>query len=152
MRALAVVFSIAGGVTASFAARVPAVQERLGLAPGRLGLAFLALEAGAVAGLPAAGALSARYGSRRSLRVALAVLPAALLAAGAAPSLGALAAALAGLAAATSVVDVAMNAQAVALERRTGRPALSRLHGAHSAGVLCGGLGGTAAAAAGVGV
>src|SRR3954453_12360558 len=119
MRALAVVFGLAGGVTASFAARVPAVQDRLHLAPGRLGLAFLALEAGAVAGLPAAGALAARFGSRRSLRVALGLMPAALAAAGAAPGLATLALALAALAAATSVVDVAMNAQAVALERRT---------------------------------
>jgi MFS family permease len=150
MKSLAVVFGLAGGVLASFAARVPAVQERLGLAPGRLGVAFLALEAGAVAGLPAAGALAARFGSRRSLRTALAVLPAALLAVGLAPSLAGLALALAALAASTSVVDVAMNAQAVDLERRAGRPRLPRLHGTHSAGVLCGGLAGTAAAAAGV--
>jgi MFS family permease len=150
MKSLAVVFGLAGGVTASFAARVPAVQDRLGLAPGRLGLAFLALEAGAVAGLPAAGALAARFGSRRSLRAALALLPGALVAVGLAPSFGGLALSLAALAAATSVVDVAMNAQAVELERRAGRPRLSRLHGIHSAGVLCGGLGGAAAAAVGV--
>src|SRR4051812_3663217 len=89
--ALAVVFGLAGGITASFAARVPAVADGLGLSPGRLSLAFLALEAGAVAGLPAGGALTARCGSRRSLRAALAVQPAALLAAGLASGLTTLA-------------------------------------------------------------
>src|SRR4051794_18467156 len=121
MRPLLVVFALAGGVTASFAARVPAVQARLGLSAGELGLAFAALEAGAVAGLPGGGALVARFGSRRSLRGALGALPAALLAAGLAPGLAWLALALAALAGATSVVDVAMNTQAVELERREGR-------------------------------
>ena len=53
-------------------------------------------------------------------------------------------------AAATSVVDVAMNAQGVELERRYERPILSGLHAGHPFGLVAGGLAGTAAAAAGV--
>src|ERR671915_272541 len=53
---------------------------------------------------------------------------------------------------ATSINDVAMNVQGVELERRARRPLLSGLHAGHSFGVLAGGLGGTAAAAAGLGV
>jgi hypothetical protein len=46
------------------------------------------------------------------------------------------------------VIDVAMNAQGVELERRYLRPILSGLHAAHPFGMLAGGLVGTAAAAA----
>jgi hypothetical protein len=61
-------------------------------------------------------------------------------------------AALAVMAAANSVVDVAMNAQGIELERRYRRPILSGLHAAHPLGMLAGGLGGTTAAAAGLAV
>jgi MFS family permease len=148
--ATGVVFFVTGFVVAAWATRVPAVQERLGLSPGSFALAVLGLEGGALVGLPAGGALVARMGSRPSLRVGFAVYPAALLAVALAPSLPWLVAALAVMAAANSVVDVAMNAQGVELERRYRRPILSGLHAAHPLGMLAGGLGGTAAAAAGL--
>jgi predicted MFS family arabinose efflux permease len=147
---LALVFALAGLVGASFAARIPALQDRLDLSAGELGLAFLALEAGAVVGLPGGGALVARIGSRASLRLGFAVFGPALAAVALAPSLAALAAALAVMAAANSVIDVAMNTQGVEAERRTGRSVMSRLHGAHSLGVVAGGLGGTLAPGASV--
>jgi hypothetical protein len=110
------------------------------------------LEGGALAGLPAGGALVARLGSRPSLRLGFALYPTALVGVALAPGLAWLAAALAVMAAANSVVDVAMNAQGVELERRYRRPILSGLHAAHPVGMLAGGLGGTAAAAAGLAV
>src|SRR5688572_3618074 len=115
--ATAVVFFVTGFVVAAWATRIPAVRERLALSPGTLALAVLGLEGGALAGLPAGGALVARLGSRPSLRLGFAVYPAALLGVALAPGLGWLVAALAVLAAANSVVDVAMNAQGVELER-----------------------------------
>ena len=115
-------------------------------------MAVLGLEGGALAGLPAGAALVARLGSRPSLRLGFAVYPTALLAVALAPGLAWLAAALAAMAAANSVVDVAMNAQGIELERRYRRPILSGLHAAHPFGMLAGGLGGTTAAAAGLAV
>jgi MFS family permease len=147
--ACAVTFALAGGLLASFAARIPAVQERAGLSAGELGLLFVALEAGAIAGLPLGGALSARIGNRRALRIGLAVYPAGLAWVGTTVWL---APALFATALGTSIVDVAMNAQGLELERRLRRQLLSQMHAAHSAGVLAGGLGGTLAAALGVGV
>ena len=67
-----------------------------------------------------------------------------------APGLAWLCLALAAMAAANSVIDVAMNVQGIALERRLGHPALSGLHAAHSFGVLGGGLAGMGAAGAGL--
>src|SRR5215218_5283994 len=142
-----VVFALAGGLLASFAARVPALQERAGLSAGELGLAFLALEAGAVLGLPAGGASCARAGSRRTLRLGFVIYPAGLAAIAWAPF-----AALFVCAAGTSLVDVAMNTQGVELERRSGRRLLSGLHASHSLGLLAGGLGATMAASAGVAI
>jgi MFS family permease len=131
--------------------RIPAIQDRLGLSPGELALAILGVEAGAIAGLPLGAAITGRVGSRSALRLAFAVFPAALALVGRAPGLAALAAALALFAAANSVVDVAMNAQGVELERRLRRPVLSGLHAGHPLGLVAGGLAGTAAAAAGIG-
>src|SRR3954454_12720740 len=81
------VFAVTGFVFASWAARIPAVQDRLELSPGSLGIAFLALNAGAVLGPPGGGALVAAAGSRRSLRAGFAVYPPALVSAAVAPSL-----------------------------------------------------------------
>jgi MFS family permease len=148
----ALLFFLTGLVSATWAARVPAIQEALGLSPGALGLAVLGLEAGAIAGLPAGGALVTRRGSRAILRAGFATYPVALVAVALAPGLAALAAALAAMAFTNSLVDVAMNVQGVALERRAGRPLMARLHAGHAFGVLAGGLAGTMAAAAGLAV
>src|SRR3954469_16159787 len=147
-----VVFFVTGGVFASWGARIPAVKEGLGLSAGQLALAILGIEGGAVLGLPLGGALVTRLGGRTSLRLAFPVYAAGMAGIAFAPALATLAAALAVTAAANSVVDVAMNAQGVELERRLRRPVLSRLHAGHSFGVLAGGLVGTAAAAPAVGV
>jgi MFS family permease len=142
------VFFATGLVVAAWATRIPAIQQRLGLSPGTFAVAVLGLEGGALVGLPVGGALVARLGSRRGLRLGFAVYPTALPAVALAPGLGWLVAALAVMAAANSVVDVAMSVQGVELERRYRRPILSSLHAAHPLGMLAGGLAGTAAAAA----
>ena len=141
-----------GWVYAAWATRIPSIKDELGLSDGALALAILGLEAGAIVGLPLAGALVARVGSRRALRLGFAGLPTALFAVALTPGLFTLAAVLAGMAAATSVVDVAMNAQGIELERRYHRPVLSGLHAGHPFGLVIGGIAGTAAAAADVSV
>jgi MFS family permease len=152
VRPVWLLFFVCGLVSATWAARVPAIQEGLGLSPGMLGLAVLGLEAGAISGLPAGGALVGRHGPRPILRVGFVAYPLALVAVAAAPGLGALAAALAAMAFANSLVDVALNVEGVALERRAARPRLARLHAGHAFGVLAGGAIGTLAAAASLGV
>src|SRR3954464_1045173 len=140
------VFFLTGAVFAAWSTRLPAIQERLDLSPGALGAAVLGLEAGAVAGLPAGGALVARAGSRTALRLGFVGYPLRPPGGGPAGAQPALAAALAAMAFANSIVDVAMNAQGVELERRCERPLLSGLHAGHSFGLAAGGLAGTLAA------
>jgi MFS family permease len=150
--ATTLIFVTVGWVYAAWATRIPGIKDDLGLSDGELGLAILGLEAGAILGLPAGGALVARIGSRRALQIGFSIYPTALFAVGLAPGLAALAGSLAAMAAATSVVDVAMNAQGIELERRYERPILSGLHAGHPFGLASGGLAGSAAAAAGLSV
>jgi hypothetical protein len=67
-----------------------------------------------------------------------------------APDLGVLAVVLVVFGVIAAVVDVAMNSEAVVVERQHGLPLMSGFHGLWSAGLLVGALGG--AAAAGVGI
>src|SRR4051812_9107604 len=146
-RSIFVMFFVAGWLPAAWATRIPAIKTELGLSDGGLALAILGLEAGAILGLPTGAALVARIGSRRALRVGFVAFAPALLAVGIAGTLTWLAAALAVMALANSIVDVAMNAQGVELERRAQRPLLSGLHVGHPVGLVAGGLAGTVAAA-----
>jgi MFS family permease len=146
-RATWALFAVTGLLAATWASRMPAVQDRLELSPGGLAVVVLGLEGGALAGLPVGAALVGRLGSRGALSVAVPVFAPGLVAAALAPTLGWLVAAVAIWAAANSVVDVALNAQGVELEARAGRPVLSGLHSGQGAGLLCGAAAGTAAAA-----
>jgi MFS family permease len=140
-------FLLTGAVFATWAARLPALTERLALSPGGTAAALAGVEAGALGGLALSGRLVDALGSAGSLRLGFAVYPAALLATALAPSLGWLVAAMVVMGTANSAIDVAMNVQGVELERRYARPLLSGLHSAHSFGVVAGGVGGTLCAA-----
>jgi MFS family permease len=142
------VFFVAGWLPAAWSTRVPVIKADLDLSEGALAVGILGLEAGAIVGLPVGAVLVARLGGRRALRIGFAGFAPALVAVGCAHNLAVLAGTLAAMALANSVVDVAMNAQGVELERRAGRPLLSGLHAGHPIGLVAGGLVGTAAAAA----
>jgi MFS family permease len=145
--ATALAFFLTGAVFATWAARLPALTERLDLSPGGASVALAGVEAGALCGLAVAGRLVSGLGSAGSLRLGFVAYPTALVAVAVAPSLGWLVAAMAVMGVANSAIDVAMNVQGVELERRYARPLLSGLHSAHSFGVVAGGVGGTLCAA-----
>lgn len=143
---VAVSFAANGLVFGTWAARIPQVREALGLSEATLGLALLSIAAGAVAAMPPAGGLIARYGSRNVTAVGSAVMAAGLAVAGFAPSLPVLIVGLACLGVGSGWQDVAMNAHGVEVERRHGRPVLSAFHGIFSLGGMLGAaVGGLAA-------
>ncbi len=136
--AVSAAFMAGGIVIGSWAPHIPLVKDRLGLGPGLLGTALLAMAVGAVVAMPTTGFLIARFGSAPVTRVAaLAFVPAFLLPI-LAPSLPLLIAALAIFGAATGIMDVAMNAHAVYVEERMRRPVMSSFHGLFSLGGLIG--------------
>src|SRR3954447_15828244 len=144
-RAAWTAFCVVGTGTATWAARIPAVADRLGMSPGGLAVVALAIEAGALCGLPLGAAAVVRMGSRRAIAAGLLGYSPGVFWAAVAPDLPALALGLGLWAAANSVLDVALNAQGLELERRAGRPLLSGLHAGQSAGLLAAAAGGVAA-------
>ena len=148
--ALTFVFLADGVMVGSWASRIPAVKDGLGLTTSQLGVALFAMSLGALVSMPLAGWLDQRVGSARIALVALLGGGSSLWLAGVAGSLGALVGALALFGAGFGAVNVAGNAQGIALERAYGRSILSSFHAAFSAGGLIGAAAGGLAAARGV--
>jgi len=148
--ALTFVFLADGAMVGSWASRIPAVKDGLGLTTSQLGVALFAMSLGALVSMPLAGWLDERVGSARIALVALLGGGSSLWLAGLAGSLGALVGALALFGAGFGAVNVAGNAQGIALERAYGRSILSSFHAAFSAGGLIGAAAGALAAARGV--
>ncbi|NTY01003.1 MFS transporter [Deinococcus sp. JMULE3] len=137
-RALNTVFMVNGAVFATWAVNIPGVRDGLGLTPAQIGVALLASGIGAVTSMSLVGRWIARWGSAPVTRVATVLFLLSLLLPVLAPSLPTLIAALAILGATNGVMDVAMNAQGVTVERTLGRPIMSRLHAYFSLGSLLG--------------
>ncbi|MGM1061984.1 MFS transporter [Saccharothrix sp. Mg75] len=150
--AVTAVFGLNGFALATWFARVPAARDALGLDARGLGFLLLAMSAGSVSAMLTAGAVAHRLGVRRAVRWSTAVLAAALVLIGVAvgtwPSAAATAAGLFALGYGSGVCNVAMNVEAVAVERVLGRTVVPRFHGAWSLGTIA--AAGTAALAASV--
>jgi MFS family permease len=143
--AVAAAFLIHSTVSGTWAPRLPAIKESLGLSDGELGTALVGLAIGLVVGTRLAGAPIDRFGSRPFMRAGFPLLAATLLLPGLADSGLTLFAALLVLGVASGALDVAMNAQGIEVERTLGKPILSGLHGLWSVGL---GLGAGVAALA----
>ena len=150
--AVAAMFLANGFIMGAWAPQIPLLLPRHGIGEGTLGLLILVLGLGAVGAMLFAGRLIARFGVLAVLRFfALAFIP-ALPAVVYAPNLVMLAGAMALLGALLGSMDVAMNANAVEVERRLGRAIMSSSHGFWSLGGFFGGaLGGWIVAAWGAG-
>jgi acetylornithine deacetylase/succinyl-diaminopimelate desuccinylase-like protein/MFS family permease len=145
-------FVIHALVSGSWAPRIPAIKADLSLDNAELGIAFTGLAVGLFLGTRVAGRLVDRLGARQPIRVGLPVMCAALVGPALATDLFSLTAAFVFLGLVSGFLDVAMNANAVAVERGYRRPIMSGLHGFWSGGLLVGSAIGAGAAAAGIGV
>jgi MFS family permease len=147
--AVTAIFLLNGLLYGAWAARIPAIRDRLALSDGELGLALACIPIGAIAAMPLAGAIAAHTGSRRATRGAFAVACLGTGVVALAPSLPALCALALLLGLGMGSLDVSMNIHGVAVERRYGRPILAGFHAAFSFGGLAGaGIGALVAAAA----
>lgn len=133
-------FLLCGVGAATWATMVPVARARLGLDEAQLGMVLLCMGIGSVAAMPAAGWLSHRHGNRAVMVASALWILASLPVLAIAPSSLALGALLVGFGGAMGVLDVAMNAHAVDVERRHARPLMSGFHGLYSAGGLVGAL------------
>jgi fucose permease len=136
--AVTVIFFLNGVLLGSWAARIPAVKERLDLGEAQLGLALGLVALGALVAMPVSGWMSARGGSRRTTRFAFVLCCVAVPLPALAPGYALLLPGCLLLGAGNGSLDVAMNAHGVAVERRHDSPILSSFHAAFSGGALIG--------------
>jgi MFS family permease len=140
-------FFVVGFVTASWLVNIPTVQANTGISHATLGLLLLLLGLGGIIGMQITGYVIARTGSKI-------IIAAALLANIASVNLPVhvhgpvtLGIALVVFGISTGTVDVAMNDQAVVIEREYGRPIMSAFHAFWSIGGAAGALVGAGARA-----
>jgi Na+/melibiose symporter-like transporter len=137
-RAVVAYFLGNGVVMGAWVPHLPDRARDLHLDPGALGWTLLASGLGAVIAMPLAGRLTARLGSRAVCRVAGIGFPVVLSAVVLAPTALLMTLALFCFGMAGASMDVAMNAQGIAVEEQLGERTISRLHGMWSIGSFAG--------------
>lgn len=140
-------FVAAGVMFGAWAPRIPEVKHNLHLSAASLALALLAPSIGSILSMTFAGRMAARFGSGRATQL----LSAYMLCAGWLPGLAANLPTLCALmfiwGLGVGSMDVAMNAQAVTVEKAYRRPVMSGFHASWSLGSLAGAVIGTTGAA-----
>ncbi|EFH83246.1 MFS transporter [Ktedonobacter racemifer] len=141
--AISLMFFANGMLLASWAARIPTIQQQLQLDPGPLGIALWGLAVGSLVAFSYVGWLIVHLGSRLTTTIAAIVCCCSLVLPALAPNLLLLWLSLMLLGMGNSVMDVSMNAQAASLEESYRRPIMSSFHGLWSIGALVGASGGS---------
>ena len=136
--AIAAVFFVNGVTLASWISRIPTLTERLDLGPGQVGLALMALAAGALVAFPITGRLVDTRSSAFTVLFFALVMLVSLPVVGVAPHLLGLIVALFVLGFGNGGMDVSMNAQGIQVERFAGRSIINSLHGCFSLGAFTG--------------
>ena len=144
------IFFVNGFALANWFVRIPTIQQELSLSEGMLGLALLAAAVGALLSMPVTGALVSRFGSRRVVGITALLLSFSVVLPALASSLLWLIPALAVIGASNGALDVSMNAQAVAVEKRYPQQIMSSFHASFSFGGLAGAVLGGFVASAGI--
>lgn len=136
--AISLIFLLNGAGIGLWAAHVPVVQARAGIATGTLGFLLLTIAGGAIAAMPLSGWLSGRFGTRAVVLAsgAMFALTSVLLmnVAGVTP----LFLAAFAFGASNGLLDVSMNTNASEVESARGIPTMSSFHGFYSLGGLIG--------------
>jgi MFS family permease len=141
--ATSLVFLLFGAALGVWTARIPTVKENLGLSDGRLTFALLAFAAGCILGMLVLGRLTDRFGSSRVLIPAAILEGLLLIAPGFSSTLIALSIALFAFGAVHGTLNIAMNANAIEVQRAWGSPIISSFHAIYSIGGFLGALTGS---------
>ncbi len=148
--AIAAIFFVNGVTLVSWISRIPALTERLDLGPGQVGLALMALAAGALVAFPITGRLVDTRSSASTVLFFALVMLLSLPLLGIAPHLLVLILALLLFGFGNGGMDVSMNAQGIEVERFAGRSIINSLHGCFSLGAFTGAAIGAGVAQLGV--
>ncbi len=146
----ATVFFVFGALLATWVSRIPVIQSKLHLSNAELGIALLGAPVGQLLAMGVTPRFVHRWSSATAARWAILATGGCTILLGLAGSLSTLTLFLVLFGFTLGTLDICMNTQAVAVERRYGRPVMSGLHGVYSVGVLVGAAFGAAAAGLGV--
>ncbi|MBJ9698592.1 MFS transporter [Burkholderia cenocepacia] len=133
-----VTFFISGLGMATWAPLIPFVKTRIGMDDGALGLLLLCLGTGSIMSMPLAGMLASRYGCRITIVMSVSLICFTLPILSTTACVPLLALSLLIFGAGVGSVDVAMNIQAIMVERASGRPMMSGFHALFSLGGITG--------------
>ncbi|CAB3696215.1 Inner membrane protein YbjJ [Paraburkholderia phenoliruptrix] len=131
-------FFIAGMVYGSWGVHVPTVRDRFHLSPALLSLALLAVAGGSIGAMAANASWIARVGTRRACLTGGLVMAACVALILVVPYYWLLLIVLTLFGAGMATLDVAMNAEASAVEKALRKPIMSSLHGMFSVGGMVG--------------
>ncbi|MCX5385585.1 MFS transporter [Streptomyces sp. NBC_00083] len=134
--AIAALFCCLGFQYATWVSRIPALKTRLDLSEAELGLLLMVCGAGAAVSFPLVAILTRRLGSRRLAILSALGLGAVLLALSVTPDYPVTLLIVFCDGVAVGCLNVAMNAQAAALEVKYRRTTMARMHATFSAGSL----------------
>ena len=136
--AVSSIFFQQGLLVGGWALHIPLVLDRLAISEATMGLVIVVFGMGSILAMLALGPVIERFGSRPATRLAAVATSFFLPAVMAAPDVVSLAVVAFAVGAAIGAIDVAMNAQAVEVERRRARPIMSSFHAYWSMGTLIG--------------
>lgn len=131
-------FLIAGSAMAAWAPLVPIAKARIGVDDGTLGLLLLCVGLGSIVTMPMVGILASRFGCRAVIVTSTLVLAVVLPLLAVVDSILSVALTLALFGASVGAVDVAINIQAVMVEKDSKRNMMSGFHGLFSVGGIVG--------------
>lgn len=143
--AVTLFFLVSGFGFATWASRIPSIQQRLGLSEAALGSVLLALPAGLMLTLPVTGLLLQRFSSRQVMLVGAVLYNAALALLGFAEHTWQLVLLLFCFGSSRNLLNISVNAQSVGVQALYPRAIIARFHGVWS-------VAGFAAAAVGAGL
>jgi MFS family permease len=140
--AVGTLFFLQGLCFATWASRIPSIQQQLGISDSLLGVILFALPAGSMISLFFSGALVTKYGSKKVAVNALLLYSLVLPAIGFSNSVPLLIASLVIFGMAGNLSNIAINTQAVHVEAKYGKNIMASFHGLWStAGFVAAGVG-----------
>lgn len=143
--ALFVLYLVPGLALSSWITRTPAIRDALALDTAGMGVLFLCLAAGSMAGVLAATPLVLKVGTHAAIALTLTLWIGGTLAIAAGTALESawmVAAGLTGFGLGLGCAEIAFNIDGADLERIRGRSVVPYLHGAFSLGTVIGGVSG----------
>ncbi|HMJ71050.1 MAG TPA: MFS transporter [Cyclobacteriaceae bacterium] len=141
--AVKIIFFLNGFAHANYYSRLPRIQDQFQIDNGTLGVVLLSSSLGALLAMPFSGWLIIRNGSRKIGLFSVYMYCGLVPFIPASPNLTSLLTVFFLLGVSAGMLDVSMNAQAVMIEQKWGKPIMTSFHAFFSIGMMLGALAGS---------